>query len=70
MIKLKLLNLGYDYDTENGRFYKETSKAKVEIDIYVCEIVYSLEMDSNTINGEISYEEFDEAMGLIEEILN
>lgn len=69
MHQLKLLNLSYKYNSEDDIWYKESLKGKVELSIFTCEISYTLEINSQSIDGSFEYEEFDEAMALIENIL-
>ncbi|MGL6184674.1 MAG: hypothetical protein ACRC1T_04780 [Clostridium chrysemydis] len=69
MIQLRLLNLDYKYDDENNKWYKENAKGRIELDIYTCEITYLLKTEEYNIDGSFEYEEFDEAMELIESIL-
>lgn len=69
MILLKLLNLDYKYDNENDKWYKESIKGRIELNVCTHEITYLLKIDNHNITGIFQYEEFDEAMALIDYIL-
>ena len=69
MHQLKLLNKGYKYNKEDNVWEREIIKGKIILALYTCEVVYSLKMESQEIDDSFEYEDFDEAIGLIENIL-
>lgn len=70
MILLKLLNSDYKYDNENDRWYKESVKGRIVLDVCAHETTYLLKIDNHNITGIFQYEEFDEAMALIDDIFS